>query len=259
MMPEAAGEAPRGLGSPGWIDLVGAYNVRDLGGLPAGGRRVRRFALVRGDNPDGLTNADVATLRDVVGLRSVVDLRTVAEVPGEIGQIATAGIERLHIPLIDLSGTLSGSMLIAEMVSDGAAAYRRMLAAAAPRIPQIIRYLLGQDHAPALIHCAAGKDRTGIVVAVLLAAAGVDREAIVADYLATAERLATVRASLGRSGRYRVGDVPERDPRMSRRDIEAVLAVLDVADGGVQGYLRGLGCPQRDLARWRELLLEPEP
>jgi protein-tyrosine phosphatase len=258
-MSATAGEAPRGHGSPGWIDLAGAYNVRDLGGLPAGDRRVRRFALVRGDSPDGLTDADIATLRDLVGLRSVLDLRTAAEVPDEISRIAAAGIECLHIPLIDLSGTLSGSMLLAEMVSDGAAAYRRMLTAAAPRMPRIIQFLLGQDRAPALIHCAAGKDRTGIVVAVLLAAAGVDHEAIVADYLATAERLATVRASLGRGGRYPAGDVAGRNPRMSRRDIEAVLAVLDAADGGVQGYLRGLGCPQHDLVQWRELLLEPPP
>jgi protein-tyrosine phosphatase len=258
-MSAAADKAPRGPGPTGWIDLAGAYNVRDLGGLPAGDRRVRRFALVRGDNPDGLTDADIATLRDVVGLRSVLDLRTAAEVPGEIGRIATAGIERLHIPLIDLSGTLSGSMLVAEMVSDGAAAYRRMLTAAAPRLPRIIRFLLGQDRTPALIHCAAGKDRTGIVVAVLLAAVGVDREAIVADYLATAERLATVRASLGRRGRYPAGDAAGRSPRISRRDIEAVLGVLDAADGGVRGYLRGLGCPPGDLARLRELLLEPAP
>jgi protein tyrosine/serine phosphatase len=252
-------EAADGRDAPGWIDLAAAYNVRDLGGLPAGGQRVRRFALVRGDNPDGLTDADIATLRDVVGLRSVLDLRTAAEVPGDIGAIATAGIERLHIPLIDLSGTQSGSMLLAELVSDGAAAYRRMLAAAAPRMPRIIAFLLGQDRSPALIHCAAGKDRTGIVVAVLLAAAGVDREAIVADYLATAERLATVRASLARGGRYPAVDAAGRNPRMSGRDIEAVLAVLDAADGGAQGYLRGLGCPQRDLVRWRELLLEPAP
>jgi protein-tyrosine phosphatase len=241
---------------PGWIDLAGAYNVRDLGGLPAGGRRVRPFTLVRGDSPDGLTDADIATLREIVGLRSVLDLRTAAEVPAGGGRIAEVGIERLHIPLLDLSGTLSAT-LVAEMVSDGAAAYRRMLAAAAPRLPGIITFLLSGDQGdrvPAFIHCAAGKDRTGIVVAVLLAAAGVDHEAIVADYLATAERLATVRESLGRSGRYQPGSAR---PAIAQRDIEAVLAVLDAAEGGAQGYLRGLGCPQRDLDRWCELLLEP--
>jgi protein-tyrosine phosphatase len=241
---------------PGWIDLAGAYNVRDLGGLPAGGRRVRRFTLVRGDSPDGLTDADIATLRDVVGIRSVLDLRTPAEVPAGGGRITKAGIQRVHIPLLDLSGTLSGPQLAAEMVSDGPSAYRRMLAAAAPRLPGIITFLLTGDGVPALIHCAAGKDRTGIVVAVLLAAAGVDYEAVVADYLATAQRLATVREALGRSGRYRAAAGAGR-PVIARRDIDAVLAVLAAADGGAQGYLRGLGCPQPNLDRWRELLLEP--
>jgi protein-tyrosine phosphatase len=66
---------------PSWIDLVGAHNVRDLAGLTAGRRRVRRGVLLRGDHPDMLTDDDLAVLRDVVGLRGIVDLRTVREAP----------------------------------------------------------------------------------------------------------------------------------------------------------------------------------
>ena len=117
-----------------WIDLAGAHNVRALTGLPAGRRRTRPSALLRGDRPDDLTEADIATLRDLIGLRAVVDLRTTAELPTGVGG---------------------------------------------------------------------------------------------------------------------------PDPELSARDIEAVLDLLDAADGGAPGYLGGLGCSVAELARLGELVLEP--
>ena len=96
---------------------------------------------------------------------------------------------------------------------------------------------------PALVHCAAGKDRTGMVVALALAAVGVERDAIVADYAATGERIAAIMARLRGSDTYRrdLEDVTD-ESRMPRAEyLERVLEVLDERHGGAAGWLREHG------------------
>ena len=166
---------------PRWVELAGAHNVRDLGGLPAGGRRVRPGVLLQGDHLDGVTDDDLAVLRDQVGLKAIVDLRTPREAPEPREWVGALGLTRLHLPLVDLTGTTAPRQVRAERGDDIGAIYRRMLAEAGPNLVRILGFLAEEGHAPALIHCAAGKDRTGIAVAVLLAAAGVEEPGLVAD------------------------------------------------------------------------------
>jgi len=94
-----------------------------------------------------------------------------------------------------------------------------------------------------LVHCAAGKDRTGVVVAMALAAVGVERSAVVEDYVLTGERIAAIMARLRASSTYAADlEGVSDDSRKPRAEfMERVLAVLDERDGGPEGWLRGHG------------------
>lgn len=239
---------------PAWLDLAGANNVRDLAGLPAGDQFVRSGVLLRGDHIDDLTAEDLVLLRDQVGLRAVIDLRSPRETPTAREWLTESKIAHLHIPLVDLSGTTEVEQLSVRFATSVAEAYEHMLRVAAPDLARILAFLVEPEHAPALIHCAAGKDRTGIAVAVLMAAAGVDEDAIVADYLATGQRLHLIAAALQRRPLYRDVRAGTR-AGMSATAIRVVLDTVQGYDGGVEGFLLSNGATADQLRRWRELLL----
>jgi protein-tyrosine phosphatase len=247
---------------PGWIELTGAHNVRDVGGLPAVGGTVRRRVLLRGDNLDSLTTDDVALLRDEVGLRGVVDLRAPHEGPRAAEWVPNLGITWLHESLVDFTGLTTPQRSPDDGI-DWPEMYRRMLEVAGPVLARILAFLVSDGHTPALLHCAAGKDRTGIATSVLLAVAGVERDAIVADYLATEQRIDAVRVALSRGGRYghlREGD---KDPALAQvfavdpRAIAGVLDVIDAAPGGPAGFLTANGADPEHVSRWRDMIIEP--
>jgi protein-tyrosine phosphatase len=242
-----------------WVELAGAHNVRDLGGLPAAGdRRIRPGVLFRGDHLDDVTEADLAVLRDAVGLRAIVDLRAAREAPVPAAWLGSLGVARLHLPLVDLGGTTDRSQLREEFRNDIAGAYERMLDIFAPNLVPILEFLVEGGHTPALVHCAAGKDRTGITVAVLMAAAGVEEPGIVADYVATGERLDRIRAALARHEPYRhLKDDAGPEFGVFSAAIERVLAIVGSHEGGAPGYLVAHGADPRTLAAWQEMLLEP--
>jgi protein-tyrosine phosphatase len=245
---------------PRWVELEGAFNVRDLAGLPAGGRVTASNVLYRGDNLDGLTPADVEVLTRGRGLRTVVDLRSEGELLARAEWLSKAGVDYRHIPLFDLTGE-AGTDVRRDIGSDLPAAYRTMLALAAPAIAEIVGVVIdvGSVDGPVLVHCAAGKDRTGIVIAVLLTAVGVSREDVVADYLATGDRLAAVRVGLARRAMYRSDpDSSGRSaplPVFSAEPIEAVLDVLRRDYGGAEGFLRGAGVSPDQVASLARVFL----
>jgi protein-tyrosine phosphatase len=250
---EAIGEA---VYHPQWVEIAGAHNVRDLGGLPAGDRRVRSGVLLRGDHLDDLTPEGLEVVHQRLGLRAVIDLRAPTELPEPPVELTLHGLTLLELPLVDLSGTTSPSALREKLGDDEGAIYRHMLEQAGPPIVRILTFLLEAGHTPSLIHCAAGKDRTGITVAVLLTAAGVAPAAIKADYLATAERLPRIRKSLATRAVYRAMNQGQRVIPMTAIPIEAVLRALDDEPGQVEGFLQRHGAEPTAVQRWRELLLE---
>jgi protein-tyrosine phosphatase len=180
------------LASPAGVQLEGALNFRDLGGLPTeDGRRVKHRQLFRSDSLARLTEADLTIVRKLE-IRLLVDLRTEAE--------------RVHNPnrwpsgheteFLNLSASDRGGEFRRILTEDPspAGARRAMMAnyRAKPRkfaslLPTLFGRLVDPDRLPAIIHCHAGKDRTGFVVALLLAALGVRREAIRDDYALTAQ------------------------------------------------------------------------
>jgi protein-tyrosine phosphatase len=168
--------------------------------------------------------------------------------------MAQTGVEYRHIPLFDLTGE-AGTGVRREIGSDLPAAYRTMLALAAPAIEEIVGVIVDERSAdgPTLVHCAAGKDRTGIVTAVLLSGVGVSDENVVADYLLTGERLPAVRAALSRRPMYAAG--PGQLPVFSAEPIETVLAVLRHDYGGANRFLAQAGVSSAQLRALAAVLL----
>jgi protein-tyrosine phosphatase len=180
------------LASPATVRLEGALNFRDLGGLPTeDGRRVKHRHLFRSDSLARLTEADLAIVRELE-IRLLVDLRTEAErVRNPNRWPSGQRAEFLNLSSSDRGGDFR--RILTEDPSP-AGARRAMMAnyRAKPRefaslLPTLFGRLVDPHRLPVIIHCHAGKDRTGFVVALLLAALGVGREAIRDDYLLTAQ------------------------------------------------------------------------
>lgn len=177
---------------PRRIALEGASNLRDLGGLPAAdGRRVRSGVVFRSASLARLTAADSATLAGL-GLRTEVDFRAADEQARRPSRIADIpGLEHVALPLDPAPGFDLGGLIAAPDTPPGRfleamhAAYRAYALECTATYARLFRLLLEPARRPLLFHCTAGKDRTGVAAALLLAALGTPREAIRADYLLT--------------------------------------------------------------------------
>jgi protein-tyrosine phosphatase len=168
------------------VTLEGCFNFRDLGSYPTvDGRWVLPERLYRADGPHALTEQDAETLR-TLALATVIDLRTPQEVDERGCFVAFLDdVVELHLPMIDvLPDTDDLPMWTDPEVV--AARYRTMLAAGAPAVAEALVALADDGAYPAMFHCSAGKDRTGILSAVVLGTLGVPDETIVADYALSA-------------------------------------------------------------------------
>ena len=172
------------------IPLQGTSNLRDLGGWPAaGGGRVRFGQVFRSAALGRLTEADAATLA-ATGLRTVVDLRGEPERRHDRAP-ALPGVAVHSLPIDPAVGTSLRDIAAARhaTAADAMALMRHAYTAYAldwaHRYAAMFDLLLDAARRPLLFHCTAGKDRTGFGAALLLAALGVEDEAIRADYLAT--------------------------------------------------------------------------
>ena len=254
--------------SPQWIRLEGAANVRDVGGLPAGSSRTRAGRLIRADNLQGLTDADVQELVDRRHVTAVVDLRTTVEVDSEgPGPLVRDGrVRMVHLSLFPEAGATTDVTAEDELAEapallpwqaeseddrppprSTAEVYLRYLEDRPDSIVGALR-LVARANGATVVHCAAGKDRTGVVVAMALNAVGVDREAVVGDYIRSAERIDEVMDRLAGSPTY-AGDVDDgpADRHAPRADtMRDFLAALDERYGGTTQWLRSQGWTAAD-------------
>jgi protein-tyrosine phosphatase len=135
--------------------------------------------------------------------------------------------------------------------------YKRSLDRFAPQVAAIVRTIAAAPEGGVLVHCAAGKDRTGLVIALLLDLAGVPRDVIAADYALSSENLRErTREWIERVPEQRA----EREAEMARGRTRPevmleVLAHLDERYGGTEGYLLAAGCRESDFTALRERLL----
>jgi protein-tyrosine phosphatase len=224
------------------LRFEGVLNFRDLGGYPtADGKRVRWGQVYRSDGLHQMTTADLLMFESI-GIRVVYDLRGSAERSMSPNPVESVVIEVVSQPAGQESPRLvrgSTKLDAEQMLRD---VYIGMLANSAPRFGQLFTALAASEGLPAVFHCAAGKDRTGMSAALLLTALGVDRDTVLDDYELTA-RWRAVDATQDLFRLLVAAGIPEEavagllgTPRWA---LSNALDVLDETYGGIGAFLRG--------------------
>jgi protein-tyrosine phosphatase len=234
-------------------------NVRDLGGYETGdGGRTRWRALLRADNLCRLTPQGQAALI-AYGVRTIVDVRNPserAEAPHPFAQeVARAGgLAYLALPLLDEEDADGRAQLNA--LRSLPTEYCLILERYKARMAAILTAIAQAPDGGVLVHCHAGQDRTGLVVALLLAIAGVPHATIAADYAASADYLQPLYAELLAAGPQDPITKQELAARLTAQaeTMLAVLSYLDAQYGGVHAYLRAAGVGEQEIERIRNRL-----
>ena len=241
------------------IVLDGCLNFRDLGGYPtADGRRLRWRHLFRSDALHRLSAADVVHLRDTLGIRDVIDLRSTAEVETDgRGPLATPEIRFHHVPLYDGNTSTRAARAEAYTLADR---YFLLAEFAKEPIARVIT-TLADVASPAVYHCAAGKDRTGVISAILLALLGVRDEIIVADYAATQDNIEAIIDRLMATEGYQtmLSALPPDTLHAQPETMVAFLARVHREYGAMRAYARSAGVTNEALQRLEARLLTSDP
>jgi hypothetical protein len=237
----------------------GLQNFRDVGGISTvSDGRIRAGVLYRSDAPRA---GDPPPPGAVWPPTTVIDLRSAAEAVGE-HPLAGAGSEVHSISLMAEAGIVRLAAGPPELDDGVAGLYRRTLSHVGPHVASVAR-LTAASSGPTLIHCTAGKDRTGLVVAVLLSAVGVGREEIVGDYVRTQanmpwvlERIASTPGLEG--GPELVRRVGQLQPEILTAPAAAMEAALDAleAAGGARSWLAQHGLSEAELAQLSARLID---
>lgn len=240
-------------------------NFRDFGGYATtDGRHMRLGCLYRSGTLDDVQGADLHALQ-AIGLKTIVDLRAPKE---KKKTLSIAGARRIDLP-IELENR-AGEQLQPLMVKRGAEnevmeilkqMYRDLADQAWLQVGQVLHLLLGAEAYPVLIHCRAGKDRTGFVCALVQQAVGVERAAMFQDYLKTNEHFAPLTPRMARVmkvfslGRVQVNNV--RAAISAREEyLQAALDQIDRHYGGLAAYLEKGGITSCEIETLRGLLVE---
>ncbi|MFJ4104050.1 tyrosine-protein phosphatase [Amycolatopsis japonica] len=197
--------------------LTGAFNFRDAGGGP-----IRRGRLFRSDTLQALTGTDKELLLGRFGVEGVLDLRSSAEAFSE-GRAELPGVRYVNVPL----RTVRSGGSLEETYADHLRHDDDL-----PVAIEILAVLLAR---PVVVHCASGKDRTGVVTALTLGLAGASRDMIVEDYLRSAYSLPRV------IERFRSVRLPEELFRCTESTINALLDSVEDDFGGFTGWARQRG------------------
>ncbi len=255
--------------------LTGVRNFRDVGGLrTADGLRVRHGVLFRSGHLAHADEADTAFLASL-GLHTVVDFRNDSDMALEGPDVELPGVRNVNMPLTDSSdGDAFWRMVrdgdlatLRDVLGDGRAAaamtrtYRGLITERTGEHGRLLE-MLSEGELPLLMHCAAGKDRAGTAMAVVLLALGVRREDITGDYLLSNDPHRRYRIRRGE------GAEPVSNAEVSRllsplfearaEYLDAMFATVEARWGDVERYLtEGLGLGPGRRERLRAALLEP--
>lgn len=246
---------------PRVIDVRGAHNVRDLGGYRgADGRQVRYGRVYRSSSLAKATPEGVARLRSL-GVSLVVDFRTPSELRSEGPDRLPAGVRRQKSPVEfgELAGILTTPSLTPAVTAMNKA-YRRL--ATDPRArKEFARTFRAVARAkrPVLLHCTSGKDRTGVMAAILLLSVGVDRGTVYRDYLRSNDELKAYNQEIIDHLKKEDVDPALVKPALyvRRSFLDAWFGEIKKRYGGFDGFLRkGLGIRPAERAALRKRLLK---
>lgn len=241
------------------LRIDGALNLRDVGGLPCReGGSTRHDVLLRSGSLRLLTDDDAHVLMTVLDVGIVVDLRTARELAADGPSVlARAGVATIHLPLArDDRAALPGSTDPDAPAAALRRTYQDYLDERGHHIATAARLVAGSERA-VLLHCAAGKDRTGVTVAMLLDAVGVERSAVVADYTATNDVIEdVVRALAAEHGYTREIEGVDLEAHRARPAVLGdLLDGVDREHGGAAAWLRVHGLTDAELAALRRRLV----
>jgi protein-tyrosine phosphatase len=255
--------------------LAGVRNFRDVGGLPTvDGRRVRFGRLYRSGHLAHATPEDTRYLAGL-GLRTVFDFRNAADIALDGPDVDLPGTRHVQMPLNDPAQGAEFWRIVRhgditalrDALGDGlagkrmSASYRHMILTRTADHAGLLRALAEDGGLPALLHCAAGKDRAGLSIAVVLLAVGVEREAIEVDYLESNAPHRRYRVRRGADGRGPVDEEAQAllSPLFEARIeyLDAALETIEETWGTPERYLaEALDCGPERRERLRELLLD---
>lgn len=236
---------------PRVLDIAGLHNLRDVGGYPlTSGGRLRWGLLFRGGAPGEITETGRGQL-SALGIKTLIDLREPAE--------------RMNLPSPDLG--IDGvhqvpvyrDRIIIDEIENLGPMYEQIVDHCGEDLAAVVALLAEDGALPALVHCSAGKDRTGLVIGLLLSALGVDDATVAEDYGRTAENI---------TGEYRkrllargvqVGIDAQRIALLAGSPPELmtdILARVERSHGTAADYLRAHGCDEHALMTLAERLTE---
>lgn len=245
-------------------EIPGAVNLRDVGGIFAGDVRVRSGLLFRSGLTHQLEPAGLARLRSQLGIRTIIDLRSDAELSKDgVAPFASHGMEHRRIAVYGVTAVTPGERRerfhqMARGEFDWCARYQELVLEHARSFVAFFEAVTEPGALPALFHCAAGRDRTGVAAALVLGVLGVPDEVIAQDYARTGEllmphlhRYAPMRDSLGLD-EAGMAAVLRTEAEVMRR----FLSWVRESQQGAASLLVRMGLPEARLAMLRERLLE---
>jgi protein-tyrosine phosphatase len=240
------------------IDLEGCLNFRDLGGYPTrdGGTLAWR-RIYRSDGLHRLTRSDCVRIREELRVTDLIDLRSSVELAADgRGPLEDEPLTFHHVPLFD-GDTSAASFGAGVEDMTLAERYLGLAEVAKPAIARVVS-LVAEAEGGAVYHCAAGKDRTGVISAILLSVLGVRDELIVADYALTQQNLAAIVARLDESEGYKTM-LDALPPDTLHADPQTMVSLLDQLGeryGSARGYLESAGVRAEVLEQLRERALD---
>lgn len=240
---------------------TGAFNVRDLGGLSVvGGGHVRRGCVYRADGLHRLPVAEVERL-GAMGVRTVVDLRTTGELAKD-ASVRAEGILVVHLPVLREVWT-DGVLSPGETADPSAflvGRYLEMLDQGQEAIAGVFELLASATRRPLAFHCSAGKDRTGVLAALVLALLGVADDDIAEDYAASADAMDSLAGWMRENRPEAAASMALEPSAIASCPVEVMHLVLhDIRSrwGSISGYLSSIGVSDETMSSVRSALTEP--
>jgi protein-tyrosine phosphatase len=236
------------------LPLEGAYNVRDIGGYgTVDGRTTRWGILFRADGLHRLPPDAQARLH-AQGVKTVVDLRRSDELEAAPNVFAKSSQVTYH----HMSLLIDKPPVVVENLRSLIDIYRIILDERQDQVRTVLSTFAAPEGLPGVVHCTAGKDRTGVIVALILGLCGVPHDTIVADYALTSTYLGEAFMEEARQRAVKRGFIWEQYQPMVTcppENMEATLHHLDMTYGGFEAYADHIGFAEEQIRRLREALL----